>query len=101
MAVTELTFTQQSDGTYTSSFDSTGTKTAIQLNRAANEPLLIYVSADSGSHSVLYKNAGNNKENLVEIDLPAGLEVEIVSHCDVNYGAVVDGVAEDNGGVEK
>lgn len=94
MAATELTFTQQTDGTYLSSFDTTGVKTIVQLNREARGTLLVYVTLDSSEDSVLYKNLPSTKDCVFEIDLPSGIGVSISSATDVTYGAYAADVTE-------
>lgn len=94
MAATELTFTQQDNGTYLSSFDTTGVKTIVQLNRKAGGTLLVYVTLDSSEDSVLYKNLPSTKDCVFEIDLPSGIEVSIFSETDVTYGAYIADVTK-------
>lgn len=86
---TSISFTKQSDGTYQGSFTSTGTKTIIHIVRYADEPLFINISADNGSHNAIYKPPKNYKNQLLEINIPEGALVTVVSHAAVTYAAYI------------
>ena len=87
--MTELSFSQQPGGAYTATFTASG-RTAIQIVRSESGYLRIRASVSSSlpKASVLSLPAIRTQDNmLVNVDVPNGAEVEVVSETPVTQAA--------------
>lgn len=85
-----LTFTNDNQGHWESSCTSSGERMAVQINRAASGPLIVYGSID-GLDRIILKDFGPraNKDIIFEIDVPADMIITLVSYPKVTAAKTV------------
>lgn len=86
MAATNLNFTESS-GKYIASFESSGTMTAIQINREMEGVIYVEVSANDGSNKVVVEPPRRNKDCMFMVNLPEGCKIYVTSLIPVTYAS--------------
>ena len=86
MATTNLNFTESS-GKYIASFESSGTMTAIQINREKEGVIYVEVSANDGTNKVVVEPPRRNKDYMFMVNLPEGCKIYVTSLIPVTYAS--------------
>ena len=89
MSKQTLTFVKQSDGTWQSSFNTSGTLTLLQVSRAEDAELYCKVTTNSGTDYAILAPPQKYREQVLQLNIAEGAVVTVVSHAEVEYGAVV------------
>lgn len=86
--MTSLSFTQNDDGKYVASFQSSGSPIAVQLKRVAKGALTFYSSIGSMPTIPMkgYSKLSAGEDFIVTINVPSGVKITIESDVQVTSG---------------
>lgn len=86
---TNLTFTKNSQNLWETSYSTTGERVALEIIRTSSGPLIVKGNV-GGLNDVTIKDFGPGApaDLLVDVDLPAGVSVSIVSFTEVTSAKV-------------
>lgn len=87
---TTLTFKQNEQGCYEASYTSTGDRVAVEVNRTTSGTLIVYGNITGMNKTMLHNfGPGTFKDQFFEIDVPADVEITIVSFTEVTDAKIV------------
>lgn len=87
---TSLNFTQNTPGQWEATCTSTGDRMAVHISRATKGPLNVYGSIDGLEKKFLQNiGSGMDKDVIFEIDVPADVEITIISFSEVTEAKIV------------
>lgn len=89
---TSLNFTQNAQDHWEASFSASGDRIGVEVNRTTSGPLVVYGCIDGLNKTQIQEfGPDTSKDMLFEIDVPADIEITIVSFSEV-VAAKVTGV---------
>lgn len=86
----ELNFTQNSQGKWETTFTSSGDRMAVEVERTNSGSLIIYGRIEDMEKRFIHDfGPGANRAMIFEIDVPADIDITILSYTEVTSAKIV------------